>query len=123
MLLDMGEPVPIRLLAETMIRLAGFTERTEANPRGDIAIKVTGPRRGEKLTEELFYAPGEASPTRHPKILRAGHETSSEFHLDAALAALREALSAGDEARARLVLFGLPDSDAVPTAMLRSAAV
>ncbi|MGH8075762.1 MAG: polysaccharide biosynthesis protein, partial [Lysobacter sp.] len=40
--LDMGEPVPIRLLAEQMIRLAG------KQPGRDIAIVYTGLRPGEK---------------------------------------------------------------------------
>ncbi len=122
MLLDMGDPVPIRLLAETMIRLAGFTEKTEGSPRGDIEIKVTSPRKGEKLSEELFYAPGETSSTRHPKILRAGHEAKNAFNLEPALAALGEALAAGDEARARLILFGLPDSEVELTPSRQSAA-
>ena len=122
MLLDMGDPVPIRLLAETMIRLAGFTEKTEGSPRGDIEIKVTNPRKGEKLSEELFYAPGETSSTRHPKILRAGHEAKNAFNLEPALAALGEALATGDEARARLILFGLPDSEVEPAPSRQSAA-
>jgi FlaA1/EpsC-like NDP-sugar epimerase len=47
--LDMGEPVPIRYLAEQMIRLSGH------RPEQDIAIKYIGLRPGEKLFEELFY--------------------------------------------------------------------
>lgn len=47
--LDMGEPVLIKDLAEQMIRLAGL------RPGTDIKIKYTGLRAGEKLYEELFY--------------------------------------------------------------------
>ncbi len=53
-LLDMGEPVKIRELAENMIRLAGLSVRSPQNPDGDIEIAMTGARPGEKLNEELF---------------------------------------------------------------------
>jgi FlaA1/EpsC-like NDP-sugar epimerase len=63
--LDMGEPVPIRLLAEQMIRLAG------KQPGRDIAITYTGLRPGEKLHETLFHADESYRPTAHPQILQA----------------------------------------------------
>lgn len=47
--LDMGEPIPIRQLAETMIRLKGKV------PYVDVAIQTMGLREGEKLHEELTY--------------------------------------------------------------------
>ena len=46
--LDMGEPVKIYQLAETLIRLKGLV------PEKDIKIEVTGLRPGEKLFEELL---------------------------------------------------------------------
>ncbi len=70
-LLEMGEPVKIRDLAENMILLAGLSVRNDENPHGDIGIEVTGIREGEKMYEELFYDPSLAQPTRHPKIMRA----------------------------------------------------
>ena len=60
--LDMGEPVKIRYLAEQMIRLSG------REPGVDIAIRYVGLRPGEKLYEELFYASETLIATRHPKI-------------------------------------------------------
>lgn len=60
--LDMGDPIPIRYLAEQMIRLSG------REPGREIAIEYTGLRPGEKLYEELFYASEDLVPTRHPKI-------------------------------------------------------
>ena len=60
--LDMGEPVKIRYLAEQMIRLAG------REPGRDIHIEYTGLRPGEKLYEELFYDSEAYAPTPHAKI-------------------------------------------------------
>ena len=48
--LDMGDPIRIRTLAEAMIRMKGMI------PYQDIKIKTTGLRPGEKLHEELTYA-------------------------------------------------------------------
>jgi FlaA1/EpsC-like NDP-sugar epimerase len=48
--LDMGEPVRILELAESMIRMKG------KEPWRDIAIVETGLRPGERLHEELFHA-------------------------------------------------------------------
>lgn len=61
-ILDMGEPVKIRDLAEDMIRFAGLT------PHTDIEIKYIGLRPGEKLFEELLLAGEGIQPTRHRKI-------------------------------------------------------
>jgi FlaA1/EpsC-like NDP-sugar epimerase len=105
-LLEMGEPVRIRDLAENMIKLAGLSLRTEADPQGDIAIALTGIRPGEKLTEELFYDPAKAQKTRHPKILRSAQGEHSDGDVEQALAGLRAALEAQDEAKVRDILFG-----------------
>ena len=104
-LLEMGDPVRIRDLAENMIRLAGLTVRSEQNPLGDIAISVTGARPGEKLFEELFYDAAQAERTRQPKILRSTQEDIANGDLETALGALEAALEAGDEAQLRQVLF------------------
>ncbi|MBO1519735.1 polysaccharide biosynthesis protein [Oceanisphaera pacifica] len=76
--LDMGEPVRIIDLARKMIRLMGFEEKTEQNPSGDIAIKVTGLRPGEKLYEELLIG-GDETQTQHPRI-RSANEVSLPWH-------------------------------------------
>lgn len=70
--LDMGEPVRIVELAEKMIHFSGLSIRSEKNPQGDIAIKFSGLRPGEKLYEELLIGDNVA-PTRHPMIMSA-HE-------------------------------------------------
>ena len=52
--LDMGEPIRIYDLAVKMIKLSGLQVLDENNPDGDIEIKYTGLRPGEKLYEELL---------------------------------------------------------------------
>ncbi len=66
--LEMGDPVKIVDLAETMIRLSGL------EPERDIAIEMVGARPGEKFHEDLFnpYERPHATPAQ--KILRAERE-------------------------------------------------
>jgi FlaA1/EpsC-like NDP-sugar epimerase len=66
--LEMGEPVRIKELAETMIRLSGL------EPERDIAIQIVGARSGEKFTEELFDTYERPQPTPAQRILRADHD-------------------------------------------------
>ncbi|MDR2553482.1 MAG: polysaccharide biosynthesis protein [Treponema sp.] len=63
-LLDMGEPVLIRDLAEQMIRFYGF------EPGRDIKIEYTGTRQGERLDEKLWSAGEEPLPTEFSRILK-----------------------------------------------------
>lgn len=88
--LDMGEPVPIRLLAEQMIRLAG------RQPGRDIAITYTGLRPGEKLHETLFHADERYRPTTHPKILQAEPRSVSAADIETAVIHLRDAVARYD---------------------------
>jgi FlaA1/EpsC-like NDP-sugar epimerase len=88
--LDMGEPVPIRLLAEQMIRLAG------KQPGRDIAVIYTGLRPGEKLHETLFHADERYRATAHPKILQAEPRQVSGQTIDHFIAQLRDASSRYD---------------------------
>lgn len=71
--LDMGEPVKILDMAEKMIRLSGLSVRSESEPHGEIAIKFSGLRPGEKLYEELLIGDN-VSGTEHPMIMRASEE-------------------------------------------------
>ena len=63
--LDMGEPVKIYDLAESLIRLSGL------EPNVDIPIVITGLRPGEKLYEEILMSEEGLESTKHDKIFIA----------------------------------------------------
>ncbi len=89
--LEMGEPVKIRELAEQMIRLAGRV------PDEDIELTYTGLRPGEKLTEELFHEQETLTPTGHPQILLARHRREDWGRLQSRLREMAAAVAAYDE--------------------------
>lgn len=62
--LDMGEPLSIKDMAEQMIRFYGFTPETE------IPIRYIGLRPGEKLSESLWAPDENPVSTEHPRINR-----------------------------------------------------
>ncbi len=97
--LDMGEPVPIRLLAEQMIRLAG------KQPYKDVQIIYTGLRPGEKLHETLFYSDEDYRATAHPKVLEAGVRMFSRDLVLGNVPRLREAVCSYDTETIKEVLF------------------
>jgi FlaA1/EpsC-like NDP-sugar epimerase len=71
--LDMGEPVRIADLAKRMVELSGLKVRDKDTPDGDISIKITGLRPGEKLYEELLIG-NNPLPTHHPRIMKANED-------------------------------------------------
>jgi FlaA1/EpsC-like NDP-sugar epimerase len=106
--LDMGEPVSILELARRMIHLSGFSVRDEANPEGDIEIRFTGLRPGEKLYEELLIGDN-VTETAHSKIMRAEELVIAWEQLDRVLAALALANDKDDSAAARELLLSTID--------------
>ena len=115
--LDMGEPVRIYDLAVKMIYLSGLLVKDEAHPHGDIEIKITGLRPGEKLYEELLIGDN-PQPTAHPKIMKAHEEYLSWDDLQQELEKLNVALDAYDGSLMKSMLKKLvpgyqPNCDAV----------
>jgi FlaA1/EpsC-like NDP-sugar epimerase len=81
-LLDMGEPVRIRDLAEQMIRFYGF------EPETDIKIEYTGLRAGERLGERLWSENEMPQETEYSRIFRVDRKSPGGINL----ARLMEAL-------------------------------
>ncbi|TXC88851.1 polysaccharide biosynthesis protein [Paraburkholderia azotifigens] len=86
--LDMGHPVKIIDLARRMIELSGLAVRDERNPGGDIEIKITGLRPGEKLYEELLIGDNPEG-TAHERIMKAREDHLSWSELEPVLAEIR----------------------------------
>ncbi len=101
--LDMGEPIKIVSLAQTMIEIAGLKQRTTDNPEGDIEIKFSGLVEGEKLYEELQIG-RDVSNTAHPRIMKCREFMLDKGELDNKfLLPLREATD--DDMMKELVMF------------------
>jgi len=69
-ILDMGESIKIKDLIYKMIKLSGLTTKDTKNLDGDIEVKITGLRPGEKLYEELLIGDN-PQKTYHEKIQKA----------------------------------------------------
>ncbi|MDA0296297.1 MAG: nucleoside-diphosphate sugar epimerase/dehydratase [Planctomycetota bacterium] len=94
--LDMGQPVRIIDLATRMVELSGSSVRSETNPSGDIEMKFTGLRPGEKLYEELLIE-GDLEATDHPKIMRSAEAFELWEDLSKTLQRLEAAIDRRDE--------------------------
>jgi len=115
--LDMGEPVRISDLARRMVELSGLTVLDDANPNGDIEIKVTGLRPGEKLYEELLIGDNPL-PTHHPRIMKAHEDFLPWDELQSKLNVLNGALDVNNVPLIRTLLKDMvpgyqPDGDVV----------
>ena len=82
-LLDMGEPVPIRELAEQMIRFYGY------EPEKEIPIVYIGLRPGEKLEERLWAEGDTPRPTEYPKLMLLDRQYALNGRLDSMIESLR----------------------------------
>ncbi|GGE37808.1 nucleoside-diphosphate sugar epimerase [Primorskyibacter flagellatus] len=111
--LDMGEPIKILDLALSMIRLHGLTpyvvdsmEEVDKT-RGDIAICITGLRKGEKLYEELLIGDN-SSGTDHPRIMTASEVFLPFDRLNGLLDRLAGACKAFDVQAIRNIFLEAP---------------
>ena len=93
--LDMGKPVRILDLAESMIRLSGAK---------DIEIVETGLRPGEKLYEELLVKTEELDKTDNSLIFIERDEPLNADEMAKKLEILRKACATGDDAAVKAAL-------------------
>lgn len=120
--LDMGQPVLIRDLAETMIRLSGLSVRNAATQEGDIEIVEVGLRPGEKLYEELLIGDN-PMPTMHSRIMQAREAVHPWNSLSEILDDLKDYLRQGDVPEALSTLYKLVPEYSHPTYANSSSAV
>lgn len=97
--LDMGKPMKIFEIAQRMIKLSGRS--VMENGVGDIEIKITGLRPGEKLYEELLIDGDSLRATPHDKILRAEEAILSQIEVASMLRELTRILESYDVAALR----------------------
>lgn len=101
--LDMGSPVKIIDLARRMAQLSGLSLRDEANPDGDIELKITGLRPGEKLYEELLIGDNPEG-TAHARIMKAHEDFVPWPELAPVLVQMRQAAIDDDQALIKAIL-------------------
>jgi len=82
-LLDMGEPVRIRDLADQLIRFHGYEPDTE------IKVVYTGLRPGERMDEPLWSKDEEPCETEHSRILRVNRKKPLSIDIKSLLEELR----------------------------------
>ena len=102
--LDMGKPVKIQELAQKLIRLSGLKVKDDINPDGDIEIKYTGLRPGEKLYEELLIGDN-VTKTENPLIMRAKEEMTTWDELKISLDRLQNLNQEFDHEKLRQILI------------------
>lgn len=105
--LDMGEPVKIMDLARKMIKLSGKNIKNDTGKDGDIEIKITGLRPGEKLYEEVLIG-GNVQGTAHPRIMTANEKMLSWDELKRLLAELKHACNERNAEQIRQILLTAP---------------
>jgi len=90
MVLDMGDPIYIRNIAEELIKLHGL------KPEEDIEISYTGIRPGEKIFEEILTAEEGTNKTNHERIYVAnGPNRYTRAEIDNLIFEMQKALSNG----------------------------
>ena len=95
-ILDMGDPVKILDLAKKMISLSGHSLKDESGDHGDIEIKITGLKRGEKLHEKLAYS-DTLLPTTPAHILEAKEDEEIDPNFIKNIGKLKSLLLQEDE--------------------------
>jgi FlaA1/EpsC-like NDP-sugar epimerase len=102
--LNMGESLRILDVARRMVGWKGMSVRDQDNPDGEIEIRFTGLRAGEKLYEELLLR-DDVLPTEHPLIMRAQEACLPWSELSSILERLEEACENFDSGEVRALLL------------------
>ena len=105
--LDMGEPVKIVDLAKNLIKLSGLDIKSDDNPYGDIEIRFTGLRPGEKLFEELLIG-DDVTHTEHERIMTAYESFLPFSQYELILEELDEACHNFEHQKIRDILLSVP---------------
>jgi len=91
-ILSMGQSIRILDLAKKFIHLSGLEVKDINNPSGDIEIKITGLRKGEKLFEELSIS-GRINKTNNKNIFITEDKISNKKQFQDNLKILIESLN------------------------------
>ncbi|MGO2275492.1 polysaccharide biosynthesis protein [Pseudoalteromonas nigrifaciens] len=105
--LDMGDSVKIIDLATKMVRLSGLEIKADDTPHGDIEIKCTGLRPGEKLYEELLIGDN-VEQTPHERIMTANEVMLPLSELNVFIDALDIACHNFEHEKIRQLLLDAP---------------
>lgn len=105
--LDMGESVRIVDLATNLIKLSGLEVKSSDNPLGDIEIKFTGLRPGEKLFEELLIG-NDVKGSEHERIMQANENFLPYDEYKLILDKLDRACHKFDHEAIREIFFSAP---------------
>lgn len=114
--LDMGKPVRILELAESMIRLSGMV------PYEDIQIVETGLRPGEKLYEELLIQQESLTKTENELIFIERDAPLTPEAVAEKIDSLRAAVATGEEGKVKAALMAAVPSYRAPEEVNRTAA-
>jgi len=107
--LNMGKSVKIKDLIYRIVELSGLSIKDEENPDGDIEIKVTGLRAGEKLFEELLLGDN-PQPTIHEKIKKAQDPFIPLFQLEKQFTVLKSHITNNKAADVKRMLENILSS-------------
>jgi FlaA1/EpsC-like NDP-sugar epimerase len=109
-MLDMGDPLRIRELAERLIELSGM------RPDKDIKIEIVGTRPGEKIHEVMWHDGSAVSKTEFPNVLAIEYEPTTLDGVQQIVASLERVASSRDEEQVRSMIVEFMQRDALDQA-------
>ncbi len=106
--LDMGAPISVGTLARQMIADAGLRLRDAQHPDGDIEVRTTGLRHGERL-HEIDMTLGASPSGAHPLILKAVPAPLPEAQIARYMAEASRAVANTDREAAKTLIAAMLD--------------